>query len=407
MIPAPQTLSMRKNILLLISVSLVCLLILEGAVRLAGHTTEDGQFVLGTEIQPYALPGTADSEQINKYLEAETPYLSYDSWLGWTITPEAKSENGLYESNKDGIRSPNEYRMKKTGAFRIALFGDSFIHGDDVTHEESLAGHLEQELEQANQRVEVLNFGVPGYGIDQAFLRWQTQGVQYKPDMLIIGFQPENCLRNTNVHRAFYTKGVSSIPFTKPRFIDRNEHLELVNVPTPIPTDVPGFIRDFPDTILAEFEGFFEPKQYAPSLLTKSKLCGIAKTAINRIQEDQHYTNRYEAGSETMNLCSDLLNAFANDAVLNETPYAFLHIPQQWMMERLSDGEELPYEELRSGLMMDHPYIETVSALNSVSTRDGIESVYIPHLSPEANQSVAKAIATHLDENGILNVYEK
>ncbi len=405
---ALPTVNMKKNAMLLIGVSIICLFFLEGVVRVAGSTDQNGQFIFGIPIQPYALPTKTTEEQIQTYLSHENPYITYDPWLGWTISPNTKSDNGLYESNSIGIRSPHEFNIRKSSnTFRIALFGDSFIHGDDVLYEDSISGQLEQELKQAKTKVEVMNFGVPGYGIDQAFLRWQTEGVQYKPNMVLVGFQPENCLRNTNIHRSFYTKGASQIPFTKPRFMNRKDAIELVNSPTIEPEEIPGLIEEFPETILSEFESFFSKDDYKKTILNKSKLIGIAKTAVQKITQDNHFSDRYEYDSETMSLCRDMLNIFSNDILENGSSYALIHIPQEWMLETLIDNKPLPYEQTREQLAKEHPYIETISVLRTMSVEKGLENIYIPHFSAEANSVVAKTISRYLDENGILNIYEE
>ena len=51
----------------------------------------------------------------------------------------------------------------------------------------------------------------------------------------MLGFQPEDVLRNLNVFRPFYFAG-SEVPLSKPRFVERDGVLAAVNVPT-VPPD--------------------------------------------------------------------------------------------------------------------------------------------------------------------------
>jgi hypothetical protein len=80
------------------------------------------------------------------------------------------SKDGLYVSNSAGIRSNREYNLiAPPGVTRIVAFGDSFTHGDEVPNQET----WEYLLEQSRDEVEVMNFGVQGYGADQAYLRYK------------------------------------------------------------------------------------------------------------------------------------------------------------------------------------------------------------------------------------------
>ena len=69
-----------------------------------------------------------------------------------------------------------------TGKTRIALVGDSFTFGEDVTYEETWGYFLEKEL---GSQFQVLNFGVAGYGVDQSFLRYEKDVRKWKPKIVI------------------------------------------------------------------------------------------------------------------------------------------------------------------------------------------------------------------------------
>jgi hypothetical protein len=65
--------------------------------------------------------------------------------------------------------------------------------------------------------LEVLNFGVPGYGLDQAYLRYLRDGRQFHPLIVIIGIYADDVNRGMSVWHPFMT-GEYGIPSTKPRF---------------------------------------------------------------------------------------------------------------------------------------------------------------------------------------------
>ena len=63
-------------------------------------------------------------------------------------------------------------RVPPPGSLRIAAFGDSFTHGDEVPNEDT----WQEILMRAHPDVEAMNFGVGAYGLDQAFLHYQRDG---------------------------------------------------------------------------------------------------------------------------------------------------------------------------------------------------------------------------------------
>jgi hypothetical protein len=118
-----------------------------------------------------------------------------------------------------------------------------------------------------SQNVEVLNLGGPGYGMDQAFLRWRKHGKPLKPDIVIFGFQKSNVKRNMNILRFLYSPDTGVI-FSKPRFVLDGEHLQLINVPTLQPEALINMLKDFNSLELKDHE-FFSRKttiQIAPSM---------------------------------------------------------------------------------------------------------------------------------------------
>lgn len=77
----------------------------------------------------------------------------------------------------------------------------------------------------------------------QAFLRWQMQGKDYSPDIVIFVFQPENLDRNVNVFRPLYTQG--GVIFSKPRFILDDDGLALINSPAMPPEEIMDAFESF------------------------------------------------------------------------------------------------------------------------------------------------------------------
>ena len=219
--------------LCLITASVLFAVILgEMGLRLFSSQDRDGNIFVGSlRIMPFHLPIHTLKTKLDKYAKSDKTYFQYDQDLGWTVGPNSQFAKGLYISNASGIRTSSS--QKKTalqplpGILRIAIFGDSFTHGDNVPYEDTWGAILETQLSQMRHSVEVLNLGGPGYGMDQAFLRWEKEGKPLRPDIVIFGFQKSNVKRNMNILRFLYSPDTGVI-FSKPRFILDDDQLNLL-----------------------------------------------------------------------------------------------------------------------------------------------------------------------------------
>ncbi len=162
----------------------------------------------------------------------ENSWVEHHPVLGWYSQ---KNKTAVLESpnfpsvtvhtNSAGFRGTREYAIKKpAGVIRIAALGDSFVFGFGVQDQETFPAVLE--ADGGNR--EVLNLGVPGYGIDQIYLSYREIAKQYHPDIVLIGVFPEAFWRCT---RSFADSG-----HVKPYFsLSEKGDLILHNVPVPPP----------------------------------------------------------------------------------------------------------------------------------------------------------------------------
>jgi hypothetical protein len=127
-------------------------------------------------------------------------YQVYSPSLGWTIGRSQTSKDGLYQSNSEGFRANREYATEKpAGKLRVLCFGDSYTHGDEVGNHDTWQHHAEK----AAPDIEFLNFGVPGFGLTQAFVRYQEVAQKYPADLVIIGCMTEDTKRGVNAYYPF------------------------------------------------------------------------------------------------------------------------------------------------------------------------------------------------------------
>lgn len=108
---------------------------------------------------------------IQRTLDGTSPTLVvFDGELGWTHAPNT-SQPGFHISASASRGQRSYSATPEQGTLRLATFGDSFTYGAEVEDGLDWAALLEQ----GGQQVEVMNYGVSGYGPDQAYLRFQRR----------------------------------------------------------------------------------------------------------------------------------------------------------------------------------------------------------------------------------------
>ena len=171
----------------------------------------------------------------------------FDAQLGWAHIP---SSGGTFVApefevevriNAEGLRDRDYARAKDPAARRLLAFGDSFIEGWGVEVEESVSKRLEARLQKnADRPVEVVNFGVAGYGTDQELLFFEKTGRRYGADRVLVFFYGNDLWNNalpTGIgsergYKPFFRPGpggrlqLGGVPVKKHPFWDR-EKVEL------------------------------------------------------------------------------------------------------------------------------------------------------------------------------------
>ena len=126
---------------------------------------------------------------------------AYDAARGVALKPGKQGwddgEGGAYvKINSLGYRDVEHTREKPPGVFRIAVLGDSFTEARQVSIGDTFCKQLEKRLsgrpEFGNLKVEVLNFGIGGYGTDQELLTLRLHVLDFSPDLVMLAFCPGN-----------------------------------------------------------------------------------------------------------------------------------------------------------------------------------------------------------------------
>ncbi len=391
------------RLLPLVAGVLLGLALCEMVVRLGGRVDEDGGFSFrGWRLKPYRLPVQRARELVRLYVTRRDRVATYDPDLGWTVFPHSRSPSGIYAYNRDGLRTADrEASYSPTpapGVLRIELFGDSFANGADVPFAQTWGQVLEAELRRRGIAAEVLNFGVGGYGMDQALLRWRKQGRRLSPRVVLLGFQPENVKRNVNLVRLMYVPD-SRLPFTKPRFVSSGDTLRAVNVPAAPPESLPAIIEHMDRWPLRRHEAFYRPDDYRPRLPLASRFVAFALAVLGRrVGADAAFEAAFgrtdsEAGVVTLRV----VDAFERDARAAGAEFLLVHLPaREGLAELRSPRRALPYAELLAALQRGHRFVETGNAL--LAGAASLDSLFGPtsHYSALGNRIVGEVVADSL-----------
>ena len=157
---------------------------------------------------------------------AERTHTRYDELLGWVNVENVEIED-LYgeglslRTNSQGFRANQDYDgTPPAGKLRIICSGDSFTLGYGVGNDDTWC----QLLATLDDRLQTVNMGQGGYGIDQAYLWYERDGAHLQHGVHLFTFITADFWRMRQ--RSFHGYG-------KPFLVLRDGELVVENVPVP------------------------------------------------------------------------------------------------------------------------------------------------------------------------------
>jgi hypothetical protein len=119
----------------------------------------------------------------------------YSLWPG--VEGRYRREGTAYvRINSDGLRDREHAKEKPANTLRIAVVGDSYAEAFQVEREKAFWSVLEARLGECpalkGREVEVINFGVSGYGTAQELLTLREKVWGYAPDVVLLAVTTNN-----------------------------------------------------------------------------------------------------------------------------------------------------------------------------------------------------------------------
>jgi hypothetical protein len=405
------------NSLVLLCSTVICIMILEGGVRIIGQTDSDDNFTFtGKAIYPQQQPVKKLSSIIQrlKAMTNNSPHkvaFVYDENLGWTA-------NTSYESDDS---EPSQQNLKfHAGGYRIGrlqtetetdkartsvcLFGDSFTMGAEVPFEDSWGYQLQQSIKQDYPNLKVFNFGIVGYGIGQAYLRWQKVNQYHNCEITIFGFAPTDVKRGVNLIRLIRSTK-TSVPYSKPRFIIKDKSLQLINQPSLEPEEVLQILKDIESWPLIKHEYYYNPAIYSGNILDQLRIVGVIKR-LYRSRTGQSFSLKYSRNrvyhleGEPTQVALQTIEKWADEAESENQKFITVHLPNRRDLDEYSQ-KELIYKPLLDEISRQFLTIDPIIELTDFTKTKDIQLLFKPggHYSATGSQIVASKISEKLIEH--------
>ena len=307
--------------------------------------------------------------------EAQPPlarlrHTHYDPELGWAHLPGVRVDDlygpgGWLETNAQGFRAERDFAQGvPAGRLRVICSGDSFTLGYGVANDETWCARLEQ----LDPRLETVNMGQGGYGIDQAYLWYRRDGAPLDHDAQVFAFIFDDFRR---------MQAPSFLGYEKPVLTLRGGELVVENTPVPRRP----FYADWLERL----------RRAARGLRTSELVRGILGQPTT--QRAARRAEAQAADEATRRIVRKLIEDLAalNRAKGSQLLLVYLPTTSDWKGS-VSDGWRrlAASEAAQQGL----PYLDLVAALRRMPARE-VESLFIR---PDA--LAYRAAAGHLTAKG-------
>jgi hypothetical protein len=330
-------------------------------------------------------------ERVESFLKTH-----YDPVCGWISPKDRPDVNSL------GARSLHEYdNLPQT----ISVYGDSWAYGLGLP----VADSWPMLLEKAASRG-VLNFGVNGYGTDQALLRLEDIHDTVPSSIVLLCITVENINRCVNIHKAFYqAQGFAP----KPRFVLSQNGMELLN-----PFDERDKVRDItlqnPDKLvsLARDHDYWFPemtlwgKPWSISFPYSVQLCARIPFLARRVRigmtDVSSHTYLYH-DEETFAVMQGVVRRFRDYAEEKDFTGLVVIFPTLRDVRRYLATDEIGYQPLRGFLASEG--IPFVDLLEPFARDPDYPRVFLHrkhHLSRVGSEIATQNVLRLLTENHVV-----
>ncbi len=370
---SPRNPSPVRRIVLWLSAIVLLLAVAEGACAIFLHV------VIGSSA--HFLVWNPDLDEARKAWAADNG--NWDDELGWPSPRDAVSPPRDTSGAKINAEFP------QTGHACVSAYGDSFIWGYGIPLQD---GWIEQLSRKLGCRVS--NYGVDGYGTDQAYVRFTRMTLDEAP-VVLLGIFPENAMRNVNQYRGFL--GFTQRPhWLKGRFVlDAAGKLEWIHRPR---IDEAGYLKLLRDPASVVPREYMLPDSRDgpvtlrfPYTLTLARVALMPRLRV-RITGRPSWGNFYRADhpSGALALTAAIAEAFVREAERRGKRALVVMLPGASSFRARAKFGEPEYQPLLAALAAKHvPVFDPAPALLAALGQRSYCALYIDPAGCEGHIGVA------------------
>jgi hypothetical protein len=303
----------------------------------------------------------------------ERKHTEYDKEVGWINLPNVHLENmygrGVYlTTNSQRYRNSNDFSPEvPIGKIRIVCSGDSFTLGFGVDDDHTWC----QLLTAVDKRLETVNLGQGGYGVDQAYLWYKRNETKLKHDIVLFAFITDDFMR---------MKRDTLFGYGKPYLTIRNGELFQENYPVPR--------RSYDTTRLTR--NLYELQQ-----LNTVKLLSKALEGLLPDNDDPFIANPHE---HTENVVSKIYTELQQTSRANQRFLVLVYLPM------IADYKEIRTSRWRQYVQAeaeknDYFFIDVVEEMRTLPPHR-VKQLFRKggHYSAEGNRYIAEVLNKKLSE---------
>jgi hypothetical protein len=307
--------------------------------------------------------------------------------LGWDIGPDQRADLGSWSYRTDGLGSrvgPHPERE-----VRVSSYGDSFTFCTEVDDLDSWQAELARRT-----GTRVLNYGVPGYGTDQALLKLESHlAAGRRAGIVVLGINDSNIQRIMNAYVPFVVpRSPMSLGF-KPLWIADGAGFRLI--PNPLATW---------EDPLAPLRALARAKThdwyYAHSRELHFPFAWAAAARLVRAARDGATEPSWKH-RPSRRLMRFLVERFAELGRRHDFRPVVLLLPSGLNLRRAAEGREASYapfrRELEETLAGEPTLLIDVLDEDLDTARFNVRGPYEGHASPYGNSAIATALLRHLE----------
>jgi len=154
------------------------------------------------------------------------PFLYHKLHLNYQGLATTSDFSVIYKINSKGLRDKEYKYEKKEDITRVLALGDSLTFGEGIPYGKRFTDIVEEKFDD----LEIINAGVPGYGLDQIYLSFISDGYKYNPNYVFIFIKrpvlfrnKTNFIKNSKIVIPNFNSSEINL-LTKP-FISKGAHL--------------------------------------------------------------------------------------------------------------------------------------------------------------------------------------